>query len=115
MAGILLEPLGSQQRVDEVDHQSRGHEARKRIIEDHGEASSEPIAGDGVADRQREEDECDGEHDDVQHVDAPSNEQYSARSGWLPARHAVLAPARLVATDRIGIREYGRRGDIGIS
>src|SRR5262252_10803079 len=72
MAGILLEPLGPQQRVDEVDHQPRGHEARKRIIEDHGEASSEPIAGDGVADRQREEDECDGEHDDVQHLLAPS-------------------------------------------
>ena len=35
-------------------------------------ASVEPIAGDGVADRQREEDERDGEHDDVQHLLAPS-------------------------------------------
>jgi hypothetical protein len=34
-------------------------------------ASSEPIAGDGVADRQREEGEPDGEHDDVKHLDAP--------------------------------------------
>ncbi|MBV8090578.1 MAG: hypothetical protein JO139_13585 [Alphaproteobacteria bacterium] len=31
------------------------------------QASSEMIAGDGVADRQREEDECDGDHGDIQH------------------------------------------------
>jgi hypothetical protein len=31
------------------------------------QASSETIAGDGVADRQREEDECDGDHGDIQH------------------------------------------------
>ena len=74
MVATLSEPLGLEQRVDEVNHQPRGHEAGKRIIEDHGKASSEPIAGDGVADRQREEDEGDSEHDDVQHVDAPSED-----------------------------------------
>ena len=31
------------------------------------QASSETIAGDSVADRQREEDECDGDHGDIQH------------------------------------------------
>jgi hypothetical protein len=31
------------------------------------QASSETIAGDGVADREREEDECDGDHGDIQH------------------------------------------------
>jgi hypothetical protein len=31
------------------------------------QASSETIAGDGVADRQREEDEGDGDHGDIQH------------------------------------------------
>jgi hypothetical protein len=40
------------------------------------EASSEPIAGDRVADRQREEDKPDGEHNDVQHWNAPSDEQF---------------------------------------
>jgi len=30
-------------------------------------ASSEPIAGDGVADRQREEAKAKGQHDEVQH------------------------------------------------
>jgi hypothetical protein len=83
MVATLSEPLGLEQRVDEVDHQPHGHEAGEGIVEDHGEASSEPIASDGVADRQHEEDERDGEHDDVQHVDAPSDEPVSARSGWL--------------------------------
>jgi hypothetical protein len=31
------------------------------------QASSEMIAGDGVADREREEAECDGDHGDIQH------------------------------------------------
>jgi hypothetical protein len=31
------------------------------------QASSETIAGDGVADREREEDERDGDHGDIQH------------------------------------------------
>jgi hypothetical protein len=34
---------------------------------------SQPIAGDGVADRQREEEKRDGEQDDVQHGDAPGD------------------------------------------
>ena len=51
------------------------------------EASSEPIAGDGVADGQREEDERDGEHDDVQHVDAPSDGRFGACSRWVRASH----------------------------
>ena len=37
-------------------------------------ASSEMIAGDRVGDRQREEAEPDGQHDGVQHGDAPSDE-----------------------------------------
>jgi hypothetical protein len=31
------------------------------------QASSETIAGDGVANREREEDECDGDHGEIQH------------------------------------------------
>jgi hypothetical protein len=34
-------------------------------------ASSEPVTGDGVADRKREEAERDGQHDEIQHFDAP--------------------------------------------
>ena len=71
MVATLSEPLGPEQRVDEVDHQPHGHEAGERIVEDHGQASSEPIAGDDVADRQREEADGGGHQNDVQHVDAP--------------------------------------------
>lgn len=35
-------------------------------------ASSEPIAGEGVADRQREQAEPDGQHDDVKHLELPA-------------------------------------------
>ena len=80
MVATLSEPLGLEQRVDEVDHQPHSHEAGEGIVEDHGEASSEPITSDGVADRQHEEDERDGEHDDVQHVDAPSDGRFGACS-----------------------------------
>jgi len=34
-------------------------------------ASSEPVTGNGVADRKREEAEPYGQHDEVQHLDAP--------------------------------------------
>jgi hypothetical protein len=78
MVATLSEPLGPEQRVDEVDHQPHGHEAGEGIVEDHGEASSEPIAGDGVADREREEDDGGGHQDDVQHVNSPSDERLSA-------------------------------------
>jgi len=88
------------------------------------EASSEPIAGDGVTDRQREEDERNGEHDDVQHGDAPSDGRFGACSRWVPASHyldlrrepadtcAVQAP--LPVTHRIGIREGCADSGIGI-
>jgi len=77
MAAALSETLGPEQRVDEVEHEPRGHEAGERIVEDHGQASSEPIAGDRVADRQREEDDGGGHQDDVQHVNSPSDERIS--------------------------------------
>src|SRR6516162_10335330 len=32
MAAALSEPLGPEQRVDEVDHEPRGHEAGERIV-----------------------------------------------------------------------------------
>jgi hypothetical protein len=35
-------------------------------------ASSESIAGEGVADRQREQAEPDGQHDDVKHLELPA-------------------------------------------
>jgi len=45
-------------------------------------ASSQTIAGDGVADRQREEADGGGHQDDVQHGDTPSDEKFGMRSVW---------------------------------
>jgi hypothetical protein len=77
---IPLEQLGLKQRVDEVDEQSRDHEARERIIEDHDGFPLQQVAGIDVADRQREKSEADGEHDDVHH-------------GWLQAYKCGYLPA----------------------
>ncbi len=65
-----LEPLGPQQSVGEVKQQPRGHEAGERIIEDHG-SPLEPIAGDGVANRQREEAKSSCQQDDIEHAVLP--------------------------------------------
>ena len=69
-----------------------GDEGRERIVEDH-EASSEPVAGDGVADRQREEAERDGQHDEVQHFDAPGR-LAPCELAWCDARPIPVARAR---------------------
>ena len=72
----LSEPLRPQQSVGEVEQQPRSHEGGERIVEDHGALPSEPIAGIGVAHRQREEAEPDGEHYDVQHLHAPGDRRF---------------------------------------
>jgi hypothetical protein len=66
MVTDLSKPLWSDQSVDEVDHQSRGHETGKRVIENH-EASSEPVAGVGVTDRQNEKNEAERKKNGVEH------------------------------------------------
>jgi hypothetical protein len=50
------------------------------------QASSESIAGDGVTDREREEDECDGDHGDIQHAMILSTP--TVIEGKLPSRGA---------------------------
>ena len=62
--------LGAQQGVDEVDHESGGHDAGECVVEDHGSLPRrlKPFARIGVADRQGEEAEPDGQHDEVEHV-----------------------------------------------
>ena len=53
----LLEPLGPQQGVDEIDEEKRGHEAAEHIVESMA-FSSKPVAAVGVGDRQGEEAEA---------------------------------------------------------
>ena len=58
--GSLLELLGPEQRVGEVDEEAGGDDAGEPVIEDHG-CLLEPVAGVDVGDRPREEAEADGE------------------------------------------------------
>jgi hypothetical protein len=67
MVTDLSKPLWSEQSVDEVDHQSRGHETGKRVIENHEGLSSEPVAGVRVTDRQNEKDKAERKKNDVEH------------------------------------------------
>jgi len=67
MVTDLSKPLWSEQSVDEVDHQSRGHETGKRVIENHEGLSSEPVAGVRVTDRQNEKNEAERKKNDVEH------------------------------------------------
>src|ERR1700730_2629766 len=76
----LLEQLRPEQGIDEVEHEPRGHEAGERIIEDHGAGPLQSVTGEGVAHRQGEEGEAEGQHDDVQHLHAPSGGRNSALS-----------------------------------
>jgi hypothetical protein len=70
------------------------------------DASSETIARDRVADRQREEAEGGGEQDDVKHEDAPSDERArSERDVESRGERADPLFTRIGRTGRIGIRE----------
>jgi hypothetical protein len=70
--GALLEFLGAEQRIGEVGEKPDRHEAREPIIEDHGTSSSEPVAEEHVANRQREEGDADRKEDDIQHEECSS-------------------------------------------
>jgi hypothetical protein len=64
---VRSEPLGPEQGVGQVNEQPKRDDAGERIIEDHGGSPSKQIAGVDVADRKREQDETDRQHDEVCH------------------------------------------------
>jgi hypothetical protein len=100
----LSESLRSQQSVGEVEQEPRGDEGGERIVEDHGALPSELIAGVGIADRQREKSEPNGQHDQVKHFGAPSDTHVGAvQQGPLlvnPLDTHQEATKRLRALDR---------------
>jgi|HubBroStandDraft_2_1064218.scaffolds.fasta_scaffold261004_1 hypothetical protein len=107
MVVVPSELLGPEQGVGEIDEQAHGHESRERIVESHcrspigrvvsarvpekwlpvfrqGHAPTknlESVAGIDVANRQREEDNADSDHDDVHHGNVSEPE-----SGSMPAK-----------------------------
>src|SRR5262249_59746642 len=73
----LSEMLRTEQRVDEIDQQPERHDCGERIVESHDPSSSEPVAGVAIPDRQHEEPEPYGQHDDVHHLGAPTKRNTS--------------------------------------
>src|SRR4051812_40271476 len=67
MTGPPSKPLRAEQGAGEVDEQAEGHETAKRVVEEHDATSSEPVTGDGVADRECEKGETSGNQDQVEH------------------------------------------------
>jgi hypothetical protein len=71
MAFYPSEQFWLEQRVDQIDEKSRGHERSERIVKDHDPISSELFAAVHIGDRQREEADRERHHHEVHHANAP--------------------------------------------
>jgi hypothetical protein len=69
---IPSEQFWLEQRVDQVNEQSSGHERRERVIENHDLISLKLLAGVDIRNRHGEEAERERHHHDVHHRNAPS-------------------------------------------
>jgi hypothetical protein len=71
MAFYPLEQFWLEQRVDQIDEKSRGHERSERVVKEHDPISSELFAGEDISDRHGEEADRERHHHDVHHWSAP--------------------------------------------
>src|SRR6516162_202502 len=103
-----------EQRVDQIDEQTGGHERSERIVKDHDPISSELFAGVDIRDRQGEEADPECHHHDVHHRNAPNQIRESANRCLLARRFFDLhqigtkgptGSLTISALVRIGIRE----------
>jgi hypothetical protein len=77
--GVTSEPLGPNERVDEIDEQHDGHDAAEGVIEDHlllprvlsgdRDGGSEAVAEMHVAEAQGEAADAEGDVENVEHAD----------------------------------------------
>ena len=65
MSGSEL--LGSQQGVGQIEQQAERDDSGERVVEDHDHPPLQSLAGVGVADRQCEKADREGEHQNVHH------------------------------------------------
>lgn len=63
--------FGLQQGVGQIDQKTDGHDRSQGVVERHLSSPSEPVAGVGVADRNHEQAEPQGQQQDIQHCCAP--------------------------------------------
>jgi hypothetical protein len=84
MAFIPSEQFWLNERVDQIDEQSGGHERGKRVVKNHDCISSQLLASVDIRDRNGEEAERERDHHDVHHGNAP-NELLKSASTCLTA------------------------------
>jgi hypothetical protein len=72
MASIPSEQFWLEQRVDQIDEQSGGHERSKRVVKNHDAIPSQLFAGVDLRDRRGEEAERERYYHDIHHGNAPS-------------------------------------------
>jgi hypothetical protein len=124
MAFYPLEQFWLEQRVDQIDEKSRGHERSERVVKEHDPISSELFAGEDISDRHGEEADRERHHHDVHHRSAPDEifkiqaDTRRRETTLISIKTAREIPRRLGAVsalERIGIRAGMDRNCIGIS
>ncbi len=71
-AGRRSEPLGTQQGVSQIEQETERNGGGQRIVKDHDPfLPLEPLTGVGIADREREKAEREGDHQNVHHLSFP--------------------------------------------
>ena len=91
---VRSEPFRPQQRVGQVKQQAERDEAGERIIEDHGFAPLQPLAGIGVAYDCHEEAQAEGQHDDIPHQ--------KLLAAHVSRRNLYAFPGERIAMDQSG-------------
>jgi hypothetical protein len=114
MAFVPSEQFWLEQRVDQIDEESGGHECGERIVKNHDCISSQLLAGVDIRDRHGEEGDREHHHHDVHHWNAPNGILKKTRRCLMAERYFDLrqdsakTPALLEAIsalERIGIRD----------
>ncbi len=123
MAFIPSEQFRLEQRVDQIDEQTGGHERSERVIKNHGFTSSQVLASVDIGDRRGEEADRKRHHHEVHHGIAPDEifklqiDAPAAGDGFDIGQNKRedSRPLRAIsALERIGIRGDRAFEDIGI-
>jgi hypothetical protein len=101
MAFVPSEQFRLEQRVDQIDEQSRGHERSERVVKNHDSFSSQLFAGVDISDRHSEEADRERHHHDVHHGNAPDEvlkvqaDAQRRKTTLISIKTNVKIPARL--------------------
>jgi hypothetical protein len=85
---VSLELLRTQQRVHQVDHHQDGHKQHDYSFKIHKKPSLELVAGHGITDRNREEQQRENHHQQIKHG-CTSFPFWAALAARIPCRYGV--------------------------